>query len=154
MPPPGADISTASPPSAGTGAFDPAGAGWQPRGNSNFSTLVGPLWARREGESWAYGFLAGPQHSNARGIVHGGMLVTLADNALGLVVHEASGRQPAVTMQLNTHFLSAAHPGEFVEARGEVMRRGRSVMFVRGTLTVGDRAVLAADGIWKLLGAR
>ncbi|WP_176559860.1 PaaI family thioesterase [Teichococcus rhizosphaerae] len=153
MPPPGADISM--PASAiDADAFDPAAAGWKPRGNSSFSSLVGPLWARREGESWAYGFLAGPQHTNAHGIVHGGMLVTLADNALGLVVHEASGGQSAVTMQLNTHFLSAAHPGEFVEARGEVMRRGRSVMFVRGTLMAGGRMVLAADGIWKLLGPR
>lgn len=134
---------------------DPAAAGWVQRPAGGFTDLVGPLWSRREGSpeapSWAYGFLAGPQHTNVHGIVHGGMLVTLIDNALGLVVWESSGRRGAVTMQLNTQFIAAAQPGDFVEARGEVLRQARSVVFIRGTLSIAGRTILAADGIWKLL---
>jgi uncharacterized protein (TIGR00369 family) len=133
------------------GAPDLAAEGWSSRDSAGFSGLVGPIWARREEAGWAYGFVAGPQHLNAKGIVHGGMLLTLMDNALGLVVWEASGRSPAVTMQLNMQFLAAARPGDFVVARGEVLRRGRSVIFVRGVLSVGERSIGAADGIWKLL---
>ena len=44
-----------------------------------------------------------------------------------------------------------ANPGEFVEARTEIVRRTRSVVFVRGRLGVGGRQVLAASGIWKVL---
>lgn len=131
-----------------------AATGWRLAQGNEFLDLVGPLWVRREGEGWAYGLQTKPHHANGRGIIHGGLLVTLADNALGMTVWERIGRLPAVTMQLNTHFLASAEPGDFIEARAEILRRTRSVVFIRGVLSVGDRAVLAADGIWKILSTR
>lgn len=130
--------------------FDPAAEGWVQRETKGFSGLVGPLWVRDEAEGRSYGFLAGPQHANNRGMVHGGMLATLADNSLGLVVRDAAEGRGGVTMQLNLHYMAAARPGDFIIARGEVMRKGRSTVFVRGELTVEGKRVLAADGIWKL----
>ena len=134
--------------------FDPEAAGWAHRPPVGFSGHTGPLWARPEGDGWAYGVLAEAHHANGHGIVHGGMLVTLLDNALGLTVWQAAGRRPCVTMQLNTQFLAAARPGDFLEARGEVLRLANTVVFVRGTLMVGERLVAAADGVWKVLAAR
>jgi uncharacterized protein (TIGR00369 family) len=134
-----------------TAGFDPAQAGWRVRDAGGFTDLVGPLWARREGEGWAYGLQADARHGNVHGIVHGGLLMTLIDNALGLTVWEATARQPAVTMQLNTQFIAAARPGDFIEARGEVLRVARSVVFIRGALSVGGETILAADGIWKVI---
>ena len=135
-------------------SFDPEAEGWAPRPPVGFTGLTGPLWSRPEGDGWAYGVLAEPRHANGHGIVHGGMLVTLLDNTLGLTVWHATGLRPSVTMQLNTHFLAAARPGEFLEARGEILRLANSVAFVRGTLSVGDRLVAAADGVWKVLAAK
>jgi uncharacterized protein (TIGR00369 family) len=135
-------------------AFDPEAAGWSRRPPVGFSGYTGPLWSRPEGDGWAYGVLAEPHHANGHGIVHGGMLVTLLDNSLGLTVWRATGQRPAVTMQLNTHFLAAAQPGDFLEARGELLRVAKSVVFVRGMITVGDRRIAAADGVWKVLATR
>ena len=134
-------------------SFDPAAAGWKAGAADGFPGLVGPFWARRDGEGWHYAFTAGPQHVNGRGIVHGGMLMTFADHAFGLTVWEAAGRRPCVTIQLNVGFIEAVRPGDFVESRAEVLRQTRSVTFIRGLLVVGERRVAAADGIWKLLGA-
>lgn len=134
-------------------SFDPAAEGWSPWPPSGFSGFTGPLWSRPEGEGWAYGVLADERHANNHGIVHGGMLVTLLDNTLGITVHRAVGNRPGVTMQLNTQFLSAAHPGDFLVGRGEILRLARSVAFVRGTVSVGDRLIVAGDGVWKLLAA-
>jgi uncharacterized protein (TIGR00369 family) len=131
--------------------FDPAAQGWSLREPVGFSGLTGPFWWRQEGDGWAYGLLAEARHANGHGIIHGGMLVTLCDNTLGLTVWHAAGRKPCVTVQLNTQFLASVRPGEFIEGRGEILRRGRSMVFVRGVLTVGDRMVAAADGVWKLL---
>lgn len=133
---------------------DPAAEGWSPRPPQGFTGLTGPLWSRPEGDGWAYGVLTDERHANGHGIVHGGMLVTLLDNTLGITVSHATGRRPGVTMQLNTQFLSAARPGEFLEARGEVLRLAQSVAFVRGTISVGNRLVAAGDGVWKLLAER
>ncbi len=121
--------------------------------SGGFASLVGPLLARREGDSWAYGFQSGPQHENRQGAVHGGMLMTFADHGVGAIAWEAGGRRKCVTMQLDCQFLSAAIPGDFIECRGAAVRSAKSVIFMQGMLTVGERAVLSATGIWKVVSA-
>ena len=135
--------------------FDPAAAGWEQLRwhEDGFPTLVGPFWSRKSDAGWTYGLLAEDRHSNAHGIVHGGMLVTFLDQILGITCWEAAKRDPVVTIQLNTHFVSAARAGEFIEARAEAVRATRSVVFVRGQLTLGERIIATADGVWKRLGA-
>lgn len=86
-------------------------AGWGERRGMGFSALVGPLWSRREGDGWAYGLLTGEQHANQAGLVHGGLLATLMDQALSAVAWEALQRQPCVTVQLDTHYLALPVPG-------------------------------------------
>ena len=131
--------------------FDPAAVGWTKEARAGFAELVGPIWSRRDGERLRYGFLAEAKHANVRGVVHGGMLMTFADSALGRIVSEAVGRRPIATIQLDTHFLSPAKPGDFVEAEGRVVRKTRAVVFVEGTLTVKGHAVTHSTGIWKVL---
>ena len=154
-------VDAASPPGEATpmsdtpAPFDPAAHGWKYLSwhDDGFPQLVGPFWSKREGDGWAYGLLAEPRHGNAHGIIHGGMLVTFLDQILGATCWEAAQRGPVVTIQLNTHFVSGAKAGEFLEARAEAVRATRSVVFVRGQLTVGSRIVATADGVWKRLGA-
>ena len=117
------------------------------------SALIGPFLAKREGEAWRYGFLAEERHLNKGGVVHGGMLMSFADDAFGMTVWEAAGRQLCTTVQLNTQFVAPVRAGEFVESRAEVLRRTRTLIFMRGVLLVGDRTVIHADGVWKILGA-
>ncbi len=133
--------------------FDPASAGWRPMRPEGYPALIGPFWYRREEGGFRYGFPAEARHLNLGGVVHGGMLMSFADDVLGMTVWEAAGRKPCTTVQLSTQFISPARAGEFVEGRAEVLRSTRSVVFVRGLVTVGDRTVIHADGIWKILGA-
>jgi uncharacterized protein (TIGR00369 family) len=137
----------------GTG-FDPAAQGWKALPGDDFPTLIGPFWGRRrEDGRWSYAFLADQRHRNGHGIVHGGMIMSFADQAFGAAVWEAIGRRPCVTVQLNVQFIGPARPGDFVEARAEVLRTTRSVVFVRGVLEADGRMIAAADGVWKILGA-
>lgn len=133
--------------------LDPAAQGWQPYKDDGFIGLVGPLWQRSSGEGISYAFLAEPKHHNRRGVVQGGMLMTFADRAMGMTAWHANGRRPQATIQLDVHFVDAVQIGEFVEARCEVVRRTRSMMFMRGTLGVGERVVATASGVWKMLDA-
>jgi len=133
-------------------AFDPASADWRLLQPEGYPALIGPFWYRREEGGFRYGFTAEPRHLNNGGVVHGGMLMSFADDVLGMTVWEAAGRRPCTTVQLSTQFISPARLGEFVEGRAEIMRTTRSVVFVRGLVTVGDRTVIHADGIWKILG--
>ena len=85
------------------------------RGSSPFLSSLGPLYARKEGESLVIGLRIEEKHLNTRGVAHGGMLVTLADSALGIVI--ASLRtppQPMVTVNLTADFADAAKEGDWV----------------------------------------
>ena len=132
---------------------DLAAAGWKPMPADDYPALIGPFLARRAGDGWRYGFVAEQRHLNKGGVVHGGMLVSFADDALGATVWEAVGRQPVTTVQLNTQFIAPVRLGELVEMRAEVLRRTRTVVFVRGVLEAGGRTAVHADGVWKILGA-
>lgn len=115
---------------------------------------IGTPWRRQEAERWLYGLQTRPDHANPAGAVHGGILVAFADHTLGCYVEAAAVGAPNVTIQLNTHFLTAVEPGAFVELRGEVTRATGSLVFVRGIITVGAQDVVAVDGIWRVFRKR
>jgi acyl-coenzyme A thioesterase PaaI-like protein len=137
---------------AASSAFDPAGAGWERDVDEGFLGLVGPVWQRPDGEVFRYGFMAEHKHHNRRGVVQGGMLMTFADRSMGRTAWLANGKQPQATIQLDVHFVDAVQIGEFVEAKCTVVRRTRSVLFMRAELVVGERLVATANGVWKVLG--
>ena len=128
-------------------------AGWKPMPAEDYPALIGPFLARREGSGWRYAFVAEQRHLNRGGVVHGGMLMSFADDALGATVWQSVGRKPCTTVQLSTQFVSPVRLGEFVEVRAQVLRATRTVVFVRGVLEVAGRPVVHADGVWKILGS-
>src|SRR3712207_8296997 len=65
-------------------------------GVTGVQTCALPIFGRR------YGFVAEARHINLGGVVHGGMLMSFADDVLGMTVWEAAGRKPCTTVQLNT----------------------------------------------------
>ena len=140
------------PDDATAAAPDLAAAGWKPMPAEDYPALIGPFLARREGDGWRYGFVAEQRHLNKGGVVHGGMLVSFADDALGATVWQAVGRRPVTTVQLNTQFIAPVRAGDLVELRAEVLRSTRTVVFIRGALEVRGRTVVHADGVWKILG--
>lgn len=133
---------------------EPLPDGWelapQPDG---FPALIGPLLLRRDPAGNALGLRIGPQHLNLRGAVHGGVIASLADHALGMQVWEACGGRPCVTLQLGLHYIAAGRHGDLLEAWGEVVRITRTVVFMRGRVLAADRLVATAEGVWKRLGA-
>lgn len=134
---------------------DPADDGWLPLRGDGFATLIGPLWHRPSVDGAPrFALLTDPRHANFHGIVHGGMLMSFADTALGITVWELIGRQPCVTIQFSTQFLDAVHIGEFVEIDVEILRRSSSVVFARGMLRCGARQLVSVEGVWKILRGR
>jgi acyl-coenzyme A thioesterase PaaI-like protein len=134
-------------------SFDPAEQGWRLMRGGTMPAGIGMPWAKRQDDRWRYGLLTTAEHANPQGALHGGILMTFADHGLSMLAWEAAQRVPCTTIQLNTHFLSAIKPGEFVELGGEVTRATRGLVFVRGMMSSGDRDVAAVDGIWRVLRA-
>ncbi|SSW65264.1 hypothetical protein AVE30378_01424 [Achromobacter veterisilvae] len=128
-----------------------AAGGWRQKSLQGFAGLIGPLWARRETDGWAYGLLAGAGHLNPAGVVHGGLLTALLDHALSAIAWEALGRRACVTVQLDTHFLRAARAGQFLEVRGRVVQAASSLVFMHGELSVAGEAVVTGAAVLKTI---
>lgn len=125
--------------------------GWQAFDDPGFIALAGPVYHRGAVGAKAFAFRPEEKHGNLVGLVHGGMLLTFADRALSIVARDAMEGADCVTVEMNAHFVGAAKIGDRVETRPEIVRKTGSLVFVRGTLTSGDRPLVAVSGIWKVL---
>jgi uncharacterized protein (TIGR00369 family) len=123
-----------------------------------------PLLARRTAEAFELGFDVRTDHCNGRGLLHGGVLAALADNAmglsLGLVLESAGDRHGSgavsgiVTTTLSLDYLDMARPGDWVEIRPRVIKAGGGSGVVDALVVAGDGRVLArANAVFKVLRA-
>ncbi|WP_169567399.1 PaaI family thioesterase [Sneathiella limimaris] len=117
-----------------------------------FPEKIGPLYFKREGDKYHFGFLVEKEHTNANRILHGGMMMSFTDEMMGHTVFRAVGQKPCATITLNFDFVSSAKEGDWVDLKYSITRQGMSVVFMRGELYVGDQVIMTADGIWKIFG--
>lgn len=88
--------------------------------------------------NWEDGFArlvcdAGPRHLNRSGIVHGGVVLALADQAAafaGLWCSVPGHVRKAVTIDLDCRFTGQVKTGR-ITAEGRVVSRGRAIFFCR-----------------------
>ena len=125
--------------------------GWVTRPTREFGTMVGPFYEPADRDPHQCGFLAEGKHGNKRGFVHGGMIATAFDAALGTAAWASANQQPSVTVQLNIHYVGALSIGQFARIQTDIVRTTRSLVFLRGIMQVADRTIAVADGIWKIL---
>jgi uncharacterized protein (TIGR00369 family) len=98
---------------------------------------------------------ARPEHLNLQGLIHGGLLATLADVAMGLAVRTGVGPgRRHVTIELSVRFLRAGRPGR-LETRGRTLRVGRQVAFAEADVVDGSgRVLVAAQGTYSVTAER
>jgi len=116
-----------------------------------FTSHNGPFFHKVTDDAFWHGFRARDHHLNGHGIVHGGLLMSFADGLMGTAVWRAT-KTRAVTMRMTSDLLDMVRPGEWVEGTAHVVRAARSVAFVEAVVFSGRRKVLAASGVFKLLG--
>jgi uncharacterized protein (TIGR00369 family) len=126
-------------------------AGWTVVETSGFLNLIGPLWERVVDGHHEYAISAGDKHHNRRNRVQGGVLMTLADRASGMIARLVSGRPTLATVQMDVHFIDAGKIGELLIAKPRVVRVTHSLIFTRTEVVAGDRCIATASGVFKIL---
>lgn len=90
---------------------------------------------------------ASPEHTNNLGIVHGGLICTLLDVAMGTAARCTTG-YPVMTLDLQASFISPGR-GEMI-GEGRVLRAGRSIVFCEAEVrTLEGELVARASGTFK-----
>jgi acyl-coenzyme A thioesterase 13 len=119
-------------------------------GEDGYIGLLGPYYYHSdETGQIKVAFKAEARHLNGGGTVHGGCLLSLADSSLFAFCVPYLEGGGAVTMQLDSKFLSPGHQGDILIASGRVVRAGGSVIFAEGQVTCEGKPLLAFSGIMK-----
>jgi acyl-coenzyme A thioesterase PaaI-like protein len=125
--------------------------GWEVVDTSGFLHLVGPLWQRNIDGNYEYALVTEDKHHNRRGLVQGGVIMTFADRACGMTARFVSGKPQLATVQLDVHFVEAGKIGEILVTRPHVVRTTKSLIFITTEVTVEDRVIAMASGVFKIL---
>jgi uncharacterized protein (TIGR00369 family) len=90
---------------------------------SPFTDPWEPLYSKRTDKAVIMGLrLAGP-HTNARGLIHGGLIASLADNAMGYSCAQQMGNASSlVTIGLAVDFIGSAKVGQWLAVESDVIR--------------------------------
>jgi uncharacterized protein (TIGR00369 family) len=115
--------------------------------------LIGPLYGRGEGGRLEIGLRVEQKHCNARGTVHGGILATLADVALGYAM-SFSTEPPtaAVTANLSLDFAGSARIGDWLQTQVDIQKLGSRLAFANCYITAGGERIVRASAVFLVTG--
>ena len=122
-----------------------------------FLTLLGP-WYYKDVKhddglvEKIFGIHIEDRHTNIWGSAHGGMLISMADSALGYnLAHARNPPQNLVTVHLDVDFIASPKPGDWVHTEMKIHKILPSMSFADCYLKVGKKMILKSSGIFSVL---
>jgi len=129
-------------------------AGWKryPAGDP-YEDLTGPFYCREDEQGRRIcAFRAETKHMNRGMFMHGGCVMTFADFCLFWIAADAISGVRSVTATFNGEFVGSCGVGDLVECTGEVVKAGRSMVFVRGIIanaSAGGEPMMSFSSVLK-----
>ena len=118
---------------------------------SPFMEPLGPIYQKTEGRALSLGVRVAERHTNARGLVHGGLIATLADLAMGYsmaLVDEPP--KSGVTASLTTDIYGAAAIGDWLEVRAQAKRVGGKLGFCACDVLAEDIPIAQGTAVFRV----
>lgn len=110
-----------------------------------------PLYMRRADERFILALRIDTPHCNARGLLHGGVISALADNAMGLSCVLQLQNTSALTINLSVDFLSTGKVGQWLEVRAAPTRLGQTLAFADARVFADAALIARASGTFRVL---
>ena len=116
-----------------------------------------PIYSRKTETSLQLGLVLAEAHCESRGLVPGGVLAALSDNAMGLTcvgALMAAGRDAGkglVTISLGVDYLGSAKLGQWLEIDPEPVKVGGSICFVRALVRADQTPIAMTNATFKIL---
>lgn len=124
--------------------------GWVLDPDHGFVGHVGGLWRLVTNGETQFAFIAKDFHANRNGVVHGGMIMTFVDRAMGQTARTVSGAPRGATISLTHQFLAPVRIGDLVTMTPRVTKMTSRMVFLDGSACVGDDPVVTTQGLWRI----
>ena len=115
-----------------------------------------PIFARHESDRLRLGLQVRTEHTNSRGLLHGGLIAALADNAMGLSLGtylSAQGRPPdrgLVTTSLAVDFLGRAELDQWLEVETTFIHAGKRHGVAQAFVTADGEVIARANATFSI----
>jgi uncharacterized protein (TIGR00369 family) len=111
-----------------------------------------PLYSKRTERAVIIGLRLAKPHTNGRGLIHGGLIATLADNAMGHSCAHCLGETSSlVTIGLSVDFVGTAQVGQWLTIEPEVIRTGRTICFAQSFIKADDVVIARANATFRVV---
>jgi len=111
-----------------------------------------PLYAKRTDKAVILGLRLAKPHTNGRGLIHGGLIAALADNAMGYSCAQMmGGASSLVTISLAVDFVGTAEVGQWLAVESEVIKTGRTICFAQSLIKANDAVVARANASFRVV---
>ena len=111
-----------------------------------------PLYSRRTEKAVIMGLRLAQPHTNARGLIHGGLIAALADNAMGYSCAQATGwKTTYVTISLAVDFIGSAGIGQWLAVESDVIKTGSTICFAQSLIKADDVVIARANATFRVV---
>jgi uncharacterized protein (TIGR00369 family) len=112
-----------------------------------------PIYSRRTEDAVVIGLRLAEPHTNSRGLIHGGLIAALADNAMGLScgVKLQGGGSRLITVSLAIDFIGSAQIGQWLAVETDVIKLGRTLCFAQCLVTADGAKIARANGTFSVV---
>jgi len=112
-----------------------------------------PIYSKTTPEAVIIGLRLAEAHTNSRGLIHGGLIAALADNAMGMscAVQLTERPQGLVTVSLSVDYLGSATIGQWLQVDTNFVKTGGSICFVQCLVTADGDPCARANATFKIL---
>jgi uncharacterized protein (TIGR00369 family) len=111
-----------------------------------------PLYSKRTDKAVIIGLRLAKPHTNGRGLIHGGLIAALADNAMGYsYAHQMGGVSSLVTIGLAVDFVGTAQVGQWLAVETDVIKTGSTICFAQSFIKADDAVIARANATFRVV---
>ena len=131
-------------------------AGFEPHfRKSPFTDPWEPLYSSKTDKAVHLGLRLAKPHTNARGLIHGGLIASLADNAMGYSCAQATAWSTSfVTVSLAVDYVGSAEIGQWLAVECEVIKTGSTICFAQALIKADEVVIARANGTFRVVPKR
>src|ERR1700692_4205644 len=114
-----------------------------------------PIYSKKTEKALIMGLRLAKPHTNGRGLIHGGLIAALADNAMGYSCAQVmGGKSSLVTIGLAVDFIGTAQVGQWLAVESEVIKTGSTICFAQSLIKADDAVIARANGTFRVVKKR
>src|SRR6201994_3822892 len=111
-----------------------------------------PLYSKKTDKAVFMGLRLAKAHTNARGLIHGGLIASLADNAMGYSCAQATDWGTSfVTISIAVDYVGTADIGQWLAVECDVINTGSTICFAQALIKADDVVIARANATFRVV---